>query len=193
MAPLSGSFLALSLSVSLSISSSRSASPSGRLEPVAPTAHGKVLAHARARKTRISRMHVTFVAACLRARREVEGDVNCDVIVPCNLVSALCFSPPELGCSVGAQVVHTPCLMCTLSPRTLQAQGCPSGYCECAGGIRRNPVDCNLGSHDDFSCRQFCEVCQCALFWCASCSVHAVLCCVACVCMCACVCLCARV
>lgn len=33
---------------------------------------------------------------------------------------------------------------------------CPSGYCECAGGVHLHPVDCHPGSHVPFSCADVC-------------------------------------
>ena len=34
---------------------------------------------------------------------------------------------------------------------------CPSGHCECKGGIKRHPVSCKVGSHAPFSCEQVCS------------------------------------
>jgi hypothetical protein len=36
------------------------------------------------------------------------------------------------------------------------AGSCPSGYCECAGGVIRNKVTCKAGSHKAFSCADEC-------------------------------------
>ena len=33
---------------------------------------------------------------------------------------------------------------------------CPSGYCECKGGVKKHPVSCNPGSHPPFSCGEVC-------------------------------------
>lgn len=33
---------------------------------------------------------------------------------------------------------------------------CPSGYCECKGGVKKHPVSCTPGSHAAFTCAEFC-------------------------------------
>ncbi len=33
---------------------------------------------------------------------------------------------------------------------------CPSGYCECKGGVKRHPVTCKPGSHAPFTCASIC-------------------------------------
>ena len=33
---------------------------------------------------------------------------------------------------------------------------CPSGYCECKGGVKKHPVTCKLGSHPSFTCADIC-------------------------------------
>jgi hypothetical protein len=34
---------------------------------------------------------------------------------------------------------------------------CPSGYCECAGGVQRHPVGCKPGTHGPFKCSDECK------------------------------------
>ena len=34
---------------------------------------------------------------------------------------------------------------------------CPSGYCECANGVHKNPVSCKVGSHPAFTCDAICK------------------------------------
>ena len=53
---------------------------------------------------------------------------------------------------------------------------CPSGYCECAGGKRKHPVDCHPGSHQAFSCDAVCAEAEAAAAgagtsWSTSCTV----------------------
>ena len=37
-----------------------------------------------------------------------------------------------------------------------QHGACPSGYCECAGGVKKHPVSCKVGGHPAFTCKAIC-------------------------------------